>query len=505
MKQCSELTCDNLPSTPRIDMGTVLVTGGTGYIGGRLVPELLVLGYRVRVMVRAASPEYEQRWPDVEIVVGDALNENDVCRVLEGVDTAYYLIHSMLVGLRRFEDADLTAARNFRTAAEKQGVNRIIYLGSLGDTHTQLSHHLASRARVAEELAKGSVPITILRAAIIIGSGSASYEVINHLVRKIPVFLVPDWAKTKCQPVFIGDVIRWLVGVLDIPETSGRTFDLGGTDILTYEQMLKMHAEILGRKRIFIRSPISHIGFFSYITSLLTPVPAAITWCLMEGVTHDVVCRDNDIQQLIPFRPMSCKEALVMALSREEQDAVHTRWSDSYPPDYELAIKLSEIEGPPTYTCSYSLVTSQNTEPLFKSITHIGGRNGWFHSTFLWRMRGTIDRLLRGVGVTRGRRSASTLRVNDVVDFWRVEEICDCRQVLLRAEMKLPGYAWLEFRVDPITPGKNRLSVNAYYETKGVWGHLYWYLFLPFHHFIFINLIQQIERNSKLKNGSNSS
>lgn len=210
----------------------------------------------------------------------------------------------------------------------------------------------------------------------------------------------------------------------------------------------------------------------------------------------DVICHEHEIETLIPFRRLSCKEALVLALSREEQDAVHTRWSDSYPPDYELAIKFRELGGPPTHSCSYSLITTKQASALFKSITHIGGRNGWFCSTFLWRIRGALDRLLRGVGTTRGRRSASTLRVNDVVDFWRVEQIRADSQLLLRAEMKMPGYAWLEFSVDPVAGNKNRLSVNAYYQTKGLWGHTYWYIFLPFHHFIFCDLIKQIEWRS---------
>ena len=491
-----ELLCSDLPTQSLPEMGTVLVAGATGYIGGRLVPELIARGYRVRVMVRAESPEHAERWPEAEMVVADALDEKEVDRALEGVHAAYYLIHSMLIGPKKFGDADTRAAGNFRQAAERQGVKRIIYLGGLGDMQTTLSTHLASRAEVAEEFRKGFVPTTILRAAIIIGSGSASYEMINHLVRKIPVFLVPTWAKTRCQPIGLRDVIKSLVGVLELPETTGRTFDIGGTDILTYEEMLKTHAEVLGKKRLFMPSPVSNIGFYSYITSLLTPIPAAITWCLMESVIHDVVCQENDIEELIPFRRISCKEAFVLALSREEQDAVSTRWSDSYPPDYELAIKLKEINGPPTYTSSYSLVTTKTAEALFRSITHIGGRNGWFHSTFLWRIRGGIDRLLRGVGTMRGRRSASALRVNDVVDFWRVEEIRYNKQLLLRAEMKVPGYAWLEFRVDPISGEKNRLSVNAYYKTKGVWGRMYWYIFLPFHHFIFDDLIKQIERRS---------
>lgn len=497
MVKLEEVLCRDLSTRPDRNLGTVLVAGATGYIGGRLVPELMTRGYRVRLMVRAESPEHRERWPEAEVAVADALEPSAVAQALDGVDTAYYLIHSMLIGMHRFEDMDIQAARNFSEAAEQAGVRRIIYLGGLGDTQTTLSPHLASRARVAEEFRRGRVPTTILRAAIILGSGSASYEMINHLVRRIPLFFVPKWAKTQCQPIGVRDVIKTLVGVLEQPETANRTFDIGSPDVLSYEQILKIHAEVLGRKRKFVPSPVSNIRFYSYITSLLTPVPAAITWCLMESVTHDVVCQENDILELLPFRRISCKEALVLALSREEQDAVHTRWSDSYPPDYELAIKLSEIEGAPAYTSSYSLVTSKTADSLFKSISHIGGKKGWFHSTFLWRIRGGMDRLLRGVGTTRGRRSASTLRVNDVVDFWRVEKISCPRQLLLRAEMKVPGYAWLEFRVDPISGDKNRLSVTAYYDTKGLWGRTYWYIFLPFHHFIFNDLIRQIERRSQ--------
>ena len=490
------LLCDELPTSRILDLDTVLVAGASGYIGGRLVPELVARGYRVRAMVRSEVEIRSNRWPGCEIVVADALNQDSLLNSMEGVHTVYYLIHSMLVGPNSFVDADRRAAKLVRDSAEKQGVKRIIYLGALGDRRDSLSPHLSSRMAVGHELAGGSIPVTFLRAAIILGSGSASYEMINHLIRKLFLLPVPIWAKTKCQPIGLRDVIKTLVGVLELPETEGKVYDIGGPDVLTYEDLLKTHANVLGRSRIFINSPISSIPFFSLITGLLTPVPNRITRCLMKSVEHDVVCEGSDILHLLPFRRISCREALVLALSREEQDAVHSRWTDSYPPGHELAIKLSELKEKPTYTSEYSLFSNKSPESLFKSISYIGGEHGWFNSTPLWRLRGMFDKLIFGVGIARGRRSANQLRVNDVIDFWRVEEVSNPNRLLLRAEMKLPGKAWLEFNLTKMND-LQRLSVKAYYSTRGFFGHVYWYFFLPFHHFIFGDLIHGIEKRSE--------
>ena len=285
-------------------MGKVLVTGASGYIGGRLVPELLARGYTVRIMVRAPSPVYQEQWPQVEVVAADALKLDQLKIALKGIDTAYYLIHSLLLGHKEFAAADIQAAINFRIAAEANRVRRIIYLGGLGDTQSKLSRHLQSRIQVADELRKGKVPVTTLRAAIIIGSGSASYEIIQHLVKKIPIILIPRWAKTKCQPIAIRDVIKYLVGALEIPETSGGSFDIGGNDILTYHEMLKVRAELLGRKRFFIPF-FSFLPLYSYIGGFVTPVPAPITRSLMEGLKNEVVCQNNTIQRYLPFKPLS--------------------------------------------------------------------------------------------------------------------------------------------------------------------------------------------------------
>jgi len=493
----TDLFCRELPTNPQPGIGKILVAGATGYIGGRLVPELLNRGYSVRVMLRGGDISHlADTWQGAEIIVADALNLEGVRKALQGVHTAYYLIHSLLLGHKEFESADIRAAVNFRKASEENQVGRIIYLGGLGDIRAPLSPHLRSRIHVAEELTAGSVPTTILRAAMIIGSGSASYEIIEHLVRNSPVFFIPPWARTRCQPIAVRDVIKYLVGVLEVPQTSGKSFDIGGPDILSYEMLLRTLADVLGKKRIFLPSPISSLKLYGYFAGLLTPVPAPMSMSLLEGCSNEVVCLNDEIRQQVPFNPIGYKEAVLRAMSREERDRVYTRWSDAYPPAHELAIKLSERDEPPKYTSEYSLLTEKNASALFQSVCRIGGKEGWFNSNFLWRLRGMLDQVLMGVGTSRGRRSSSSLMINDVIDFWRVEELKQDELLLLRAEMKLPGRAWLEFRIDR-EGEKNRLSVKAYYQTRTVFGKAYWYAFLPFHIFIFLDLIRQIEKKAQ--------
>lgn len=494
-KRDDSLFCHDLPTRPQPELGKVLVTGASGYIGGRLVPELLARGYRVRVLVRGDAEVYRKRWPDAEVVVGNALDKKGLKDALAGIHTAYYLIHSLLLGPRDFEAADHKAAVNFREAAGEEGLDRIIYLGGLGDCKTSQSRHLQCRMQVADELLAGTVPITILRAAIIIGSGSASYEIIHHLVKKMPLLLIPHWARNKCQPIAVRDVIKYLVGVLEKPETKGKAFDIGGKDVLTYELMLKTFAEITNKKTVFITAPFSSIRFYSYFSSLLTPVPAHITACLMEGLMDEVVCRDEDIKYFVPFEPLSYREASIRALTREEQDIVYTRWSDAYPPAHELAIKLHELDGEPAYTASESLLSDKDASALFKSVCRIGGNTGWFNSNWMWRARGGFDRIFYGVGSARGRKSSGRLETNDVIDFWRVEDIKENQRLLLRGEMKLPGKAWLEFLINEEN-GNRCLGIKAYFHTKTIPGKAYWYFFLPFHHFIFTDLIEQIEKRS---------
>ena len=490
-----ELLCKNLLTEPKPELGTILVTGATGYVGGRLVPELLARGYNVRVMARVSSNELEGRWPGVEVIVADALKPKQLSKALEGVYVAYYLIHSLLLGPKKFEDADIKAANNFRIAAKQNGVKRIIYLGALGEYGTGLSPHLRSRNQVAEVLSEGEVPTTILRAAIVIGSGSASYEILKNLVLRSPVFLLPHWAKTKCQPISIRTLINVLVGVLEKEETAGNVYDVGGMETLTYEKMLKIMSKLLNRKKIFINTFFKSVRVYSYFASLLTPVSASIIKSLMQSGNNDVLCQSNKTLPPSMYRPISFKEALLRAMSKEELDAVHTRWSDEYPRAHELAIKLHELKKPTHYVSSYSFLSSKDKESLFKSICKIGGNEGWFHSNWMWRLRGVLDSILLGAGTSRGRRSSNVLRIHDVVGFFRVENILKNELLLLRAEMKLPGKAWLEFKIKSLE-NKNNLTVTAYFEPYNWTGKVYWYNFLPFHYFIFTNLLKQIDKRS---------
>ena len=316
------LFCHDLPSKPLPHVGTILVTGASGHVGGRLIPELLARGYKVRVMVRGRKIAYKSRWTGAEIVIADALNEEHLRTALDGIDTAYYLIHSMRLGSKGFEAADIRASANFRKVADEKHVKRLIYLGGLGDIRSSLSSHLGNRIEVARELKKGKTPVTVLRAAVIVGKGSASYEIMQYLVKRLPVIPFPRQARNKCQPVAISDVIKYLVGVLEVHETAGEDFDIGGEDILTYVEMLKVLASLLDKRIIFVPFPFLNIRLYTYLAGLLTPIPNSITRCLVEGLENEAICNDESIKKYLPFELMSYKEAVLRTIPPERQDNV---------------------------------------------------------------------------------------------------------------------------------------------------------------------------------------
>ncbi|MCP5522216.1 MAG: SDR family oxidoreductase [Verrucomicrobiales bacterium] len=477
-----------------MDGGRILVTGATDYVGGRLVPELVARGHRVRVLLRTASPSAEERFAGAERSVGDALDPASLADALKGVDTVCYLIHSLVLRNARTEATALRAATGFREAAVRAGVKRLIYLGRQEDRDSSTS----DRPSVLKALRSAAVPVTALWTAPIIGSGSALYEALKGLVRHSPVILVPRWSRHRCRPVAIRDVVQSLVSLIEHPVLSGGDPAIGGLDVLTQAELLQMLAGVLGRRRLLLPSPIQSPAFCAYWASWFTSVPAPILRTLFAAAAGgETVESSRELEQLLPAPPQGCKEALVRAMSREEQDRVATHWSDAYPPAHELAMKLDELPAPPRFRASDSRTTPKRAPALFASVCRIGGREGWCNTNWMWRMRGAIDRLFLGVGTARGRRCERTLQLHDAVDFWRVERLEKDARLLLRAEMKLPGKAWLEFRIEPEPAGGgNRLSVIAWFAPHGWAGWLYWWFFVPFHWLIFNDLVRGIEKRA---------
>ncbi len=345
---------------------------------------------------------------------------------------------------------------------------------------------------MAEVLRGGTAAVTILRAAVIVGSGSASYEIMQHLVSVLRLIFIPKWGDSRCQPIAVRDVMKYLIGVIEAKGTAGEEFDIGGVEIMSYRQMLEQLARLLNRRILLLRAPVSDPRIYGYLVSLLTPVPAPIVNCLMESLRNNVVCQSARIRSFLPFKTMSFKEAIKAAIAKLEMDTVEMRWSDAYPPGHEVVPQLDELAEKPRFLATYSLVTEKTPQALFRSFCRVGGRNGWFRNNWMWRIRGMIDRMLMGVGNTRGRKHHSFVELGEAIDFWRVEDLSENQRLLLRAEMKIPGQAWLEFKIVPAVRNRG-LVVCAYFAPRGFLGSFYWYLFLPFHRVIFKNLIQQID------------
>ncbi|RNL85361.1 SDR family oxidoreductase [Halostreptopolyspora alba] len=473
-----------------------LVTGATGYVGGRLVPQLLEAGYRVRCLARSPGKLRDHPWRDrVEVAQGDVVSGRGLAEALSGVDVAYYLVHSMAGGTD-FRRADLDGARAFVHAAERAGTTRIVYLGGLAPEGVRLSPHMASRVEVARILLEGPVPAVVLRAAVIIGSGSASFEILGHLTERLPVMTTPRWVRSRVQPIAIRDVLRLLVSADGLPEGSNRTYDVGGPDVLTYADMVRRYARLAGlRPRLILPVPVLSPGLSSIWVGLVTPVPPAVARPLVESLRHDAVVgvssgRGSD--ELSPGGRIGFDRAVELALRRTERAQVDTRWSSaSWPvlPSDPLPTD-PEWSGGSAYVDERSRRVSARPGTLWRVVEAIGGQHGWYSWPLAWAARGWIDLAIGGVGARRGRRDSWHLRVGDPVDFWRVEEVVPGEFLRLRAEMRVPGRAWLELtvattRTDEGDTGRTVFRQRAVFRPRGLLGHLYWVAVSPFHGIVF--------------------
>jgi uncharacterized protein YbjT (DUF2867 family) len=459
----------------------ILIVGASGYIGGRLVPLLQASGHDLVLMSRDARP-LADRFPAARVVAADLLDPATIAPALDGIEVAYYLAHSMGAGERGFAERDRQAAGNFAQAAARAGIARIVYLGGLGDDGANLSHHLASRHEAGAELAGHGVPVTEFRAAVIIGSGSASFEILRHLTERLPVMITPRWVGTRCQPIGIRDVLDYLAGALDHPDVTG-IVEIGGPDVLSYGDMMRTYARLRGLRRLMIPVPVLTPRLSSYWVNLISPVPAAIARPLIEGLRNEVVVRDPGPAGAFGLSPLSYVEALRRAMDRADPDDLVSTWFDAYAtPDRVSFSSLTATEG--MIVERRQRAVSAPPEVVFAEIERVGGRGGWPYANMLWRVRGLMDRVVGGVGMRLGRRDPGNLRVGDALDFWRVEEVRRPTLLRLRAEMRVPGRAWLQYEVTP-ADGGSRLVQTAFFEPKGLPGLAYWYVLYPVHGLIF--------------------
>jgi uncharacterized protein YbjT (DUF2867 family) len=477
-------------TSPRPDDRPVLVTGATGYVGGRLVPRLLEKGLRVRCLARSPEKLHARSWsghPLLEIAQGDLQEPATLDRTMEGCAAAYYLVHSMLAAGGEYARRDREMARSFAASADRHGLGRIIYLGGLGELGEDLSEHLRSRREVEDALASGSVPVTVFRAAMIIGSGSSSFEILRYLVERLPVMVTPRWVRTECQPIGIRNVLGYLVDALDGPETLGLTLDIGGTDVLSYQDLMQIMARELGlSRRIIIPVPVLTPRLSSLWIHLVTPLDKEIARPLAEGLRNRVVCRDDEAQRLLPQPLLGAREAIRLAITRTEQSEVETVWSAAGPipgdPDWA---------GGTVFEDRREVLVPTSADAVFQAICRMGGRHGWYAADGLWRLRGFLDRIVGGPGLRRGRRDPEELKFGDALDFWRVIRVTPERRLTLRAEMQLPGVAELDFEVEPEGDAA-RLRQTARFRPRGLMGIAYWYAVLPFHHVVFQGMLNGI-------------
>ena len=475
-----------------------LVTGATGYVGGRLVPELLAAGLSVRVLARHPERLRDRSWHDeVEVVAGDAADLDVISAALADVDVAYYLMHS--IGMdESFGDTERTIARTFGSAAAAAEVGRIVYLGGLGRDRA-MSRHLRARADVGDILLASGVPTAALGAGVIIGSGSLSFEMLRYLTERLPAMITPRWVRTRVQPIAIRDVLNYLVGCAKLPAEVNRWFDIGGPDVLTYEDMMQRYAAVAGLPhRIILPINILSPKLSSRWIGLVTPVPASIARPLVDSLKVEVVCREHDIAAYVPDPPdglLGFDRGVDLALQRVREAHVTTRWSSaSYPGTPSDPLPSDpDWAGGSLYSDVRERHVDASPEAVWRVIEGIGGDNGWYSFPLAWEVRGWMDRAIGGVGLRRGRRDPYELLAGETVDFWRVEERIPGHLLRLRAEMKLPGLAWLELSVDPAeSDGTATYHQRALFYPHGLLGHAYWWSVAPFHGIVFGSMVRNI-------------
>lgn len=473
------------------DRRIILLTGATGYVGGRLLPLLEARGEALRCLARNTERLSHVASPATQIVRGDVLDGESLYAALRGVHTAYYLVHSMAAA-RDFAESDAIGARNFAEAAARQGVSRIIYLGGLGETSSTLSKHLRSRQEVGAILRESGVPTTEFRASIIIGAGSLSFELVRALVERLPVMITPRWVAIPAQPIAIRDVLEYLIRALDAPDSGSRIYEIGGADVVSYGEMMRSYAAARGLKRLMLRVPVLTPGLSSLWLGLVTPVYARVGRKLIESVRNSTLVRDDSALRDFPIRPLGISDAVREAMESEDAEFAAMRFSEFF-----ARATANPYWGGVRLGCRMldTRTTRVNATPeeAFRVISSIGGKTGYFSVGWLWRLRGLIDRMIGGVGMRRGRTRAAELRVGDEIDWWRVERVEPGRLLRLRAEMKLPGRAWLDFEVIGEQDGTT-IRQTAVFDPVGLVGALYWWALYPAHAVVFRGMLMGIAK-----------
>ncbi len=481
------------------DTGLILLTGATGYLGGRLLKELESRGKRVRCLARNPDFLLARVAPPTEVVGGDVLDASTLGQAMVGVHTAYYLVHSMQGG-SDFLEKDRRAARLFGAAARSAGVRRIVYVGGLGDDRQELSPHLRSRHEVGEILRESGVPVVEFRASIILGSGSLSFELIRALVERLPAMVTPRWVEVVAQPIAVTDVMEYLVAALALPEGGHRLFEIGGADRVSYGDIMREYARQRGLRRLTIPVPVLTPRLSSLWLGLVTPLYARVGRVLVESMRHETVARDTAALETLPIRPLGVREAIALALRNEDREFAQNRWSDSLS-SANPRRDWGGVRFGNRLVDSRALTLTAPPEAAFAPIERIGGATGWYFGNALWKLRGWLDLLAGGVGMRRGRRDDTHLLPGDVVDCWRVESIEPSRRLRLAAEMKLPGRAWLEFEVRPAGDGAV-IRQTATFDPVGLWGLAYWYALYPLHELVFRGMIRELGRAALAQAGA---